>query len=334
MNDYFPELDGNQSIDNGKMGRKLFKGGGGGQQQTTTSEIDPMLKPYISYGLDEAKTLYQAGAPEYYPGQTYVDPSAATTSGLEAAQARATAGNPLIPQAQNTISGLQSAVNPALSSYQTLQGGGTNLALPGTQTTASGNYLSAGNPYFASMMSSAAAPVISEYEKATQNLNSTAAQSGRYGSGAQAQMQSDATSNLADALSRQAGQLAYQNYGQERGLQESAIGRLGNISNTQFSNQLAAAQGLGNLSETQAQRQMSAASAAPQLAQADYGDIQQLMNVGKTQEDYSRQALQGDIDRYQYGVNAPQQQLGSYLSAAYGAPAPINSTTTTSGGGK
>ena len=57
MNDYFPELDGNQSIDNGKMGRKLFKGGGGGQQQTTTSEIDPMLKPYISYGLDEAKTF-------------------------------------------------------------------------------------------------------------------------------------------------------------------------------------------------------------------------------------------------------------------------------------
>ena len=268
MNDYFPELDGNQSIDNGKMGRKLFKGGGG-QQQTTTSEIDPMLKPYISYGLDEAKTLYQAGAPEYYPGQTYVDPSAATTSGLEAAQARATAGSPLLPAAQGQ----------QLSSIQ-------------------GDYLSAGNPYFASMMSSAAAPVISEYQKATQNLNSTAAQSGRYGSNAQAQMQSDATTNLADALSRQGAQLAYQNYGQERGFQNQAVAN------------------------------------APQLAQADYGDIQQLMNVGKTQEDYSRQALQGDIDRYQYGVNAPQQQLGSYLSAAYGAPAPINSTTTTTGGGK
>ena len=269
MNDYFPELDGNQSIDNGKMGRKLFKGGGGGQQQTTTSEIDPMLKPYISYGLDEAKNLYQAGAPEYYPGQTYIDPSAATTSGLEAAQARATAGSPLLPAAQGQ----------QLSSIQ-------------------GDYLSAGNPYFASMMSSAAAPVISEYNKATQNLNSTASQAGRYGSGAQAQMQSDATTNLADALSRQGAQLAYQNYGQERGFQNQAVAN------------------------------------APQLAQADYGDIQQLMNVGKTQEDYSRQALQGDIDRYQYGVNAPQQQLGSYLSAAYGAPAPINSTTTTTGGGK
>ena len=51
MNDYFPELDGNQSIDNGKMGRKLFKGGGGGQQQTTTSEIDPMLKAYTKQVL-------------------------------------------------------------------------------------------------------------------------------------------------------------------------------------------------------------------------------------------------------------------------------------------
>ena len=51
MNDYFPELDGNQSIDNGKMGRKLFKGGGGGQQQTTTSEIDPMLTSIFEYTI-------------------------------------------------------------------------------------------------------------------------------------------------------------------------------------------------------------------------------------------------------------------------------------------
>jgi len=175
MNDYFPELDGNQSIDNGKMGRKLFKGGGGGQTQTTNQSIDPAILPYITYGLEEAKGLYGADGPEYYPGQTYVDPSAATTSALESAQTRATAGSPLVPAAQ----------------AQQL-------------STIGGDYLSAGNPYFANMMSSAAAPVISEYERATQNLNSTAAQSGRYGSGAQTQMQSDATSNLADALSRQA----------------------------------------------------------------------------------------------------------------------------------
>jgi len=268
MNDYFPELDGNQSIDNGKMGRKLFKGGGG-QQQTTTSEIDPMLKPYISYGLDEAKTLYQAGAPEYYPGKTYVPASATTTSALGLAEARAKAGSPLVPAAQ----------------AQQLN-------------TIGGDYLSAGNPYFAKMMSAAAAPVISEYNKATQNLNSTAAQSGRYGSNAQAQMQSDATTNLANALSRRGAELAYGNYGAERGFQNQAV------------------------------------SNAPQLAMADYQDINQLAQIGQTEEQYAKDILNADIGRYEYNANAPQQQLGSYLSAAYGAPAPVSTTTTTSGGGK
>ena len=269
MHDYFPELDGNQSIDNGKMGRKLFKGGGGGQQQTTNSEIDPMLKPYISYGLDEAKTLYQAGAPEYYPGETYVPASATTTSALDAARTRATGGNPLVPAAQ----------------AQQLN-------------TIGGDYLSAGNPYFAEMMSAAARPAVDQYNTAIRDIGSRTAASGRYGSGAMGEMEGVASKNLATALTDKAAQLAYQNYGQERGFQNQAVAN------------------------------------APQLAQADYGDIQQLMNVGKTQEDYSRQALQSDIDRYQYGANAPQQQLGSYLSAAYGAPAPINTTTTTTGGGK
>lgn len=268
IHDYFPELDGNQSIDNGKMGRKLYKGGGGGTS-TTKQEIDPMLKPYISYGLDEAQSLYKGGSPEYYPSQTYVDPSAQTTSALKLAEARAMGGNPLIPAAQGQ----------QLSSIQ-------------------GDYLSAGNPYFSSMMSAAARPVISEYEKATQNLNSTASQSGRYGSGAQAQMQSDATSNLADSLSRRGAQLGYQNYGQERGFQNQAVAN------------------------------------APQLAQADYGDINQLMNVGKTNEAYDLQALQGDVARYDYGQNAPYNSLNTYLNSVYGAPTPMNSTTTQSGGGK
>ena len=58
IHDYFPELDGNQSIDNGKMGRKLYKGGGGGSS-TTTQTIDPAILPYITYGLGEAQDLYK-----------------------------------------------------------------------------------------------------------------------------------------------------------------------------------------------------------------------------------------------------------------------------------
>jgi hypothetical protein len=73
---------------------------------------------------------------------------------------------------------------------------------------------------------------------------------------------------------------------------------------------------------------------APGLAQADYADISQLANVGKTAEDYQKTALQADIDRFNFEQNKPYQKLSSYLGAAYGAPMGQVSKTTQSGGGK
>ena len=269
MHDYFPELDGNQSIDNGKLGRQFHKGGGGGQSQQTTQNIDPAILPYITYGLKEAQDLYKSDGPNYYPGQTYVDPSAQTTSAMGLAEARATAGSPLIPAAQTQ----------ALSTIQ-------------------GDRLSAGNPYFASMMANAARPVVNEFNTAIRDIGSRTAASGRYGSGAMGEMESQASENLANALSQRGSELAYQNYATERGRQDQAIGNAGAI------------------------------------AGQDYSDIQQLMNVGQANEAQSLKALQSDISRYDYGQNAPQQKLQNYLGSVYGAPTPMNSTTTSSGGGK
>jgi hypothetical protein len=268
MHDYFPELDGNQSIDNGKLGRQFHKGGGG-QTQQTKQEIDPMLKPYISYGLDEAQDLYKADGPTYYPGQTYVDQSTQTTEGLGLAEARARTGSPLIPAAQTQ----------ALSTIQ-------------------GDRLSAGNPYFADMMRSAARPVVSEFNTAIRDIGARTAGAGRYGSGAMGEMESQASENLANALSSRGSELAYQNYASERARQDQAVGNAANIANQ------------------------------------DYSDIQQLMNVGQANEAQSLKALQSDISRYDYGQNAPQQKLQNYLGSVYGAPTPMNSTTTSSGGGK
>ena len=270
MHDYFPELDGNQSINNGKLGRQLYKGGGGGGgQSTTTNNIDPAVLPYITYGLDEAKQQYEGGAPAYYPGQTYIDQASQTTDALSLAEARATAGSPLIPAAQTQ----------ALSTIQ-------------------GDRLSAGNPYFADMMANAARPVVNEFNTAIRDIGSRTAASGRYGSGAMGEMESQASENLANALSSRGSELAYQNYANERGRQDQAIGNAGAI------------------------------------AGQDYSDIQQLMNVGQANEAQSLKQLQGDISRYDYGQNAPQQKLQNYLGSVYGAPTPMNSTTTSSGGGK
>jgi len=269
MNDYFPELDGNQSVDYGKMGRRMYKGGGGGGTQTTTQNIDPQILPYILTGLEKAEQQLDAGAPAYYPGQTYVDPSSQTTSALGLAEARATSGNPLIPAAQTQALG-----------------------------TVQGDYLSAGNPYLSGMMASAAKPAVSEFNNAIRNIGSRSAQSGRYGSGAMGEMESQASENLANSLTNRASELAFNNYNSERARQEAA------------------------------------SINAPTMAQADYADINQLASVGKMQEGYGQTALDADMARYNYNANAPTQQLSNYLAAAYGAPAPINQSSVSTGGGK
>lgn len=254
---------------NTSTGLREYKGGGGGQTQTTNQNIDPAILPYITYGLEEAKDLYGESGPVYYPGKTYVDQSAQTKEALGLAEARARTGSPLIPAAQTQ----------ALSTIQ-------------------GDRLAATNPYFASMMASAAKPVVSEFNKAIRDIGGRTAASGRYGSGAMGELESTATENLANALSQRGSELAYQNYANERARQDAAINQAGT------------------------------------LAGQDYSDIQQLMNVGQAQENQSLKALQSDIARYDFGQNQPQQKLQSYLSAAYGAPTPMNQTTTSSGGGK
>lgn len=69
FHDYFPENDGNQSVDNGKLGRKLFKGKGGGTPAPTNSTVTQTnlpeyAKPYFENLLNRTQAQsYQ----EYQP---------------------------------------------------------------------------------------------------------------------------------------------------------------------------------------------------------------------------------------------------------------------------
>ena len=242
-------------------------GGGGGQTSKTTNELDPTVRPFVEYGLQEAKGLYQTDTPTYYPGQTYVGPSAQTQTALQAGQNRALAGNPLLPAAQQQ-----------------------------QQNVISGQYLQ-NNPYFNQALAGAAQGATQNYNDAIMAAQSGLSKAGRYGSNVGADIQNRAASTLANTLANKYGELAYQNYGAERGMQNQA------------------------------------AMNAPALAQADYGDIAQLANIGKTTEDYQKTALQADLDRFNFEQNKPYQKLSSYLGAAYGAPMGNVSTTTQSGGG-
>ena len=246
----------------------FYGGGGSPTNSTTTSGIDPNVVPYVTYGLEQGKQLYEGNTPQYYGGQTYVGPSAQTQTALQSAQNRAMAGNPLLPAAQQQ-----------------------------QQNVISGQYLQ-NNPYFNQAMQGAAQGATQNYNDAISQAQSSLSKAGRYGSNVGADIQNRAASTLANTLANKYGELAYQNYGAERGMQNQA------------------------------------AQNAPQLAQADYGDIQQLANVGKTAEDYQSQALQADIDRFNYNQNLPYQKLQNYANLIGQTPMGSVSTTQSSGGGK
>ncbi len=244
----------------------LEGGGSGGGSSETKQGIDPMLKPYVKYGLNEAQSLYQTDSPEYYGGQTYVAPSEQTQSAFQAAQNRAMQGNPLLPAAQRQ-----------------------------QQDVISGAYLQ-NNPYFERAMQGASQGATTAYNDAIRQAQGSAAQAGRYGSNVSADLQNRAATTLSNTLANKYGELAYQNYANERGMQNQA---------SQF---------------------------APTLANADYQDINQLLQVGQGMEDYQKTALQADIDRFNFEQNKPYAKLQTFLSSVYGAPQGSVSTTKQSGG--
>jgi hypothetical protein len=234
---------------------------------TTTTRIDPTIQPFLGYGLNEAQRLYQAGGPQYYGGQTFVGPSQATQTGLQALEARATAGSPLTQSAQNQLQG-----------------------------TIQGNYLS-GNPFFQGAFAPAAQAATQQFQTAIGDISSQASKAGRYGGGAMGTLQDRAAGALGQSLANTAGQLAYQNYSDERA------------------------------------RQQAATMAAPAMAQSDYQDIQNMLQAGQLREGYTGRQLQSDIDRFNFFQNQPQQNLATFLSSVYGNPLSRQSQVQASGTG-
>jgi len=232
---------------------------------TTTQTVDPAILPYLTYGLQQGQNLYAGGGPQYYTGETFVAPSQTTQAGVQALETRALAGNPL-----------------------------TGLAQQQLQGTLGGAYLG-GNPFFQGAFAPAAQAAQTQFQSTLGDIASKSSLAGRYGSGAMGNLQDRASGQYAQALTNTAGQLAYQNYEQERARQQAAIG------------------------------------AAPQLAAADYQDIQQLLAAGQLREGYQGQQLGADIQRFNFLQNQPQQNLQNYMSLVYGNPLGRVGSTTASG---
>ena len=214
-----------------------FKGGGG--QSQTNNELDPNIVPFVKDALGKQQDLYNEGAPEYYGGQTYLDPNANQSAAMNQMTANANINNPMLQNATNL-------------NNQTIQG----------------DFLQ-NNPNYDAVMNTAGQAATKQYNNAMQGTNSQASMSGRYGSDAHMRQASDNSSNLANSLANTAGQYAYQNYSNERQNQNNAMNNAGMVAQ----NQNIGANNLMQAGNTQAGFNQTALNA--DIARHDYGQNSQ-----------------------------------------------------------
>jgi len=168
---------------------------------TSTSSIDPALLPYLTQGLERAQSLFLTGQqPEFFPGQTYVSPSAATTESIAQQEALARQQSPVLQQAQQA--------------YQ--------ASLGQVGQTAAGGFLNA-NPYQQAMMEAATRPLTQQFSQTVlPGISSLYSRSGRLGSGSMERALGTATEAYGRSLGDITSNIAGSQYQQERGLQQQA----------------------------------------------------------------------------------------------------------------
>jgi hypothetical protein len=262
---------------------------------TQTSQIDPALLPYLTQGLERAQSLFLTGQqPEFFPGQTYVSPSAATTEAIAQQEAIARQQSPVLQQAQQA--------------YQ--------ASLGQVGQTAAGGFLNA-NPYQQAMMEAATRPLTQQFSQAVlPGISSLYSRSGRLGSGAMERALGTATEAYGRSLGDITANIAGTQYQQERGLQQQA--QLQQAALAQAAPQFYSQQFLPSQTLAQVGAQQEAIAAQPlqeQLARYQFG--QQL----------PYQQLQGYLSSV-YGT-----PLGSYGTQTTNAPTYQNRGAGILGGG-
>lgn len=267
---------------------------------TQTTEPPKFIQPYMQYGAQQARALYQTGGPQYYQGNTVVPFSSQTEQALGLTEQRALNG---------------SSVNNAAQDYaeRTLSGAPSSQfgAASNPYASSANPYGSVNNPYLDATFNKAAKSV-------QQRLGTQFAGSGRNTEASRA-VNADELTNLSNAIYGG----AYENE-RNRGLsydqQQLGIGAQGYESERDRM-----AQDL----DRQRSMQFGVAGLAPQLANQDYVDLNALGGVGGQVEDLAGRLMEDQAARWDFSQNAPQMNLDNYIARVTGSYPGQNATQTT-----
>ena len=94
----------------------MSKGGGGSTRTlTSTTGATPFAQPFLKFGIEEARRLYESPTPQFYPESTVVDFSPESEMALDARRQYALQPNPLVSGVQEVVAQNLMGTNPLLS---------------------------------------------------------------------------------------------------------------------------------------------------------------------------------------------------------------------------
>jgi hypothetical protein len=258
-------------------------------------------QPALGALYNGALQQFSSGGPTYYPNSTVAPLSPVTQKAQSMLYSRAVNGSPI-----NSVARGQA--------MRTLGDGYLNAA-PGQDWLShigSGGMLNS-NPYVNQTFQNAADSVNRNFRTTIMpGVASMYSGAGRFGSNAMNTAMGTAEQNLGDTYRKLATDIYGQNYGQERVLQQQALGELGN----RFSKERTL--------------QMGALGSAPGIANQDYFDIGQLGQLGQQQDTFNQGLLNADMNRYNYYQQLPEHNLQVLNNLVTGG----NSFGTTSSSGQ
>lgn len=189
----------------------------------------------------------------------------------------------------STVAPLSADTNQGLSMYEQAAQAGTPVAQSAqdmANATLRGDYLNS-NPYLDAMYNNAASAVTRNYSEAVApSLQANFGLSGRGGSNSYYNAMDSSQAQLGKQLGGMAADLYGGNYAQER------------------------------------QNQMGALQMAPQTAQLNYFDANQLLNAGQMRDTYNQNVLNDKVNRWNFNQERPYDALGRYqqmINGTYGS---------------
>lgn len=275
---------------------------GGGKTQTTTSNNAPpaWAVPYFHQGLQMASRTANQPFQQYEgPMVAAQSPDQQTASGL--IRQNATGGSAVLDAGSGYVTGLMGGQGQFTPQRNQYEGYGVGA-----------NAYAGQNPYLDNVISSATRDVTDAYTKSTvPNMLAQFQAGGAFGGTAMADAMSQSQNDLATRLGDMTGQLRFQDYTTQQGLEEARLSRQQQDIARNASLQdafLGRQQGAWDSDQS---RQLSAAGLAPALDQARYYGAQQLGQQGLQQQMIDQAGIDASYDEFLRGQGWNQQQMGS-----------------------